>query len=346
MGVRTVAIDNKTDTSQDWRLTDIGMFVPASALNCRTGVTVMPALTGTGSLSCQISPFSAVIDGTSNSLQGGYRVTLDAAATVNITTGSAQSRIDLIALQIQDNTWDSSGQHQGTIVYTAGTPGSGSAPATPANSIALFTIAVPASASSLNFATAQAAVFPFTAAAGGIVPVRNNNDKPAVANAVQYRHRLDVAGTAGTTSPLEWSTDGVTWRPVFDASVVPTSTSSAITAGIANAFGAWVNLANLNTTNFSVAIPVQWRSAPGNKFEFRGELESQTTIATGTNIWNSGGGPVPATSTRSMAMAPIFGTAIALIVTNSGIGYVQCQTSGPIAAGQGFCLDGCWCSSN
>lgn len=312
MGVRTVAIDGKTDTSQDWRLTDIGLMVPASALNCRTGVTVMPTLTGTGSLSCQISPFSAVIDGTSNSQQGGYRVTLDAAATVNITTGSAQSRIDLIALQIQDNTWDSSGQHQGIIVYTAGTPGSGSAPATPANSIPLFTVTVPASASSINFATAQGAVFPFTAAAGGIVPVRNNNDKPVVANAVQYRHRLDVAGTAGTTSPLEWSTDGTTWHPVFDTSVVPSSTSSAITAAVnaATSYGAWTN--TTVGSGFNVYVQPQYRTAPGNKIELRGSVSANTTVSAGSGV--IGGLPGPS---RNLVMPTACGSQNIYLQLNS-----------------------------
>jgi len=293
MTVRTIAIDGKSDTTQDWRLATCGLFVPASACNARTGVTVLPTLTGTGSLSCQISPFSAVIDGTSNSLQGGYPVTLDAAATVNINTGSAQSRIDLIGLQIQDNTFDGSGQHQGVVVYVAGTPGSGTAPATPANTIALFTVTVPALASSVNFATAQAAVFPFTAAAGGIVPVRNSTDKPAVANAVQYRHRLDVTGTAGTTSPLEFSTDGTTWHPVFDTSSVPASTTSAITAATTGAYGSWTN-ATIGGS-FALGVQPQYRTAPGNRIELRGWLNAAGSIPNGTTVISNL--PVPS-STR------------------------------------------------
>jgi hypothetical protein len=338
MGVRTFAIDGQTNSSQDFRLTDCGLFVPASALNPRTGVTVMPALTGTGSLSCQISPFSAVIDGTSNSLQGGYRVTLDAAATVNITTGSAQSRIDLIALQIQDNTYDGSGQHQGIVVYTAGTPGSGSAPATPANSIALFTIAVPASATSVNFSTASTAVFPFTAAAGGIVPVRSNADKPAVVNAVQYRHRIDVAGTAGTTSPLEWSTDGTTWRSVFDTSVVPASTNSAITAGIANAYGSWANLAPASGFSASSYTP-QWRTAPGHRLEFRGEFLSTGTISSNQTIFTLGPSP---SSPRTVPIS-VVGVAVGLGISG---GQGNVYFSGTIGSGQAFNIDGVWVSSN
>lgn len=315
MTVRTIAIDGKSDTTQDWRLATCGLFVPASACNARTGVTVLPTLTGTGSLSCQISPFSAVIDGTSNSLQGGYPVTLDAAATVNINTGSAQSRIDLIGLQIQDNTFDGSGQHQGVVVYVAGTPGSGTAPATPANTIALFTVTVPALASSINFATAQAAVFPFTAAAGGIVPVRNSTDKPAVANAVQYRHRLDVTGTAGTTSPLEFSTDGTTWRPVFDPSAVPASTTSAITAATSGAYGSWTNL-TLAANWSAFGTTPQYRTAPGSKYELRGAMQSTATINSGDNLWT--GGPAPGTS-RNLIWA---------LGNGNNIGYIACFGSG------------------
>jgi hypothetical protein len=335
MGVRTFGIDGQTNSSQDFRLTDIGLFVPASALNVRTGVTVVPTLTGTGSLSCQVSPFSAVIDGTSNSLQGGYRVTLDAAATVNITTGSAQSRIDLIALQIQDNTFDSSGQHQGVVVYVAGTPGSGSAPATPVNSIGLFTIAVPASATSLNFATAQIAVFPFTAAAGGIVPVRNNNDKPAVACAVQYRHRLDVAGTAGTASPLEWSTDGTTWRPVFDTSAVPASTTAAITAAVnaATSYGAWTNTTIISPyVNYNQP---QYRTAPGNKVELRGSVSAGSSTSAGAGV--IGGLPAPS---RNLVLPLACGSQTVYLQLNSGQTLAVEQSSIDVAVGVILGFDG------
>lgn len=213
--VRTFGIAGTTDPAEDYRLIDSGLLVPASALNARSGVTCTPTLTGTGALTCNISAFTAVIDGTSNSLQGVYRIAVDGPSAITVTAGSAQARVDLVYAQILDNNYDGSGQLKGQVQYLAGTSGSGSPPATPANAIPLFNIPVPASASSLDFTTAVPK-FQYTAAVGGIVPVRNASDQPAAAAGVQYRHRLDVAAAAGAVTPLESSTDGSTWTPVFD----------------------------------------------------------------------------------------------------------------------------------
>lgn len=215
MTARIFGIAGSTNSAEDFRLSAGGLFVPASAINDRSGVTSVPTLTGTGSLTANVGPFSCLIDGTSNSLQGSYWVAQDAATGITIGTGSSQARIDLISMQIQDNAYDGSGFQRAQLVVTAGTPsGSPAVPAAPANSISLWTLPVPALASSVTFSTATA-VFPYTATVGGIVPVRNATDQPAAANGVQYRHRLDVTAAAGSTSPLESSTDGTTWTSVY-----------------------------------------------------------------------------------------------------------------------------------
>lgn len=275
MTVRAPIIAGGSDAAETFRLAVNGLWVPASQLNVRTGVTSTPVLTGTGSFTCTVGPFNCVIDGTSNSLQGAYPVALDAADTVTINAASSQDRIDLIGLQIQDDAYDGSGLHQGVIVYVAGTPGSGTAPATPANTIALFNIPVAALASSVNFANATD-VFPYTAAAGGIVPVRSSADKPATPSAVQYRHRLDITPVAGARSPLEASVDGVTYVPVCDPDA---------------AFGAWTNLTV--QTGFLIGVQPQYRTAPGGKIELRGQISNNATASSGTVLT---GLPAPATA--------------------------------------------------
>lgn len=320
MGVRTAVIAGKTDSAEDFRLAATGLWVPSSQINGRTGVTSLPVLTATGNFTCTVGPFSCVIDGTSNSLQGVYWATLDTATTVTLNAANTQARIDLISLQIQDNAYDGSGQNRGQILYTAGTPGSGVAPSAPANSISLFTVPVAANATSANFAGATA-VFPYTAAAGGIVPVRSSSDRPAVANSVQYRHRLDVAGTAGTTSPLEWSLDGTTWRPVFDTSVVPASTTSAITA--AAGYGSWTNTTVGSLMN--VNVQTQYRTAPGNRIELRGGLV--TNSATPTNYGTIGNLPAPSAdryiSLATWSVSPHF-----YLFLGSGTTTAQVRTDG------------------
>lgn len=274
MGVRTSVIAGKTDSAEDFRLSSMGLWVPTSQINARTGVTTVPVLTGTGSFTCTVGPFSCVIDGTSNSLQGSYWAALDTAATVTINAANTQARIDLISLQIQDNAYDGSGVNAGRILYTAGTPGSGVAPTAPANSISLWTVPVAANASSVNFSSATA-VFPFTAAAGGVVPVRSANDKPAVVNGAQYRHRLDVTATTTGPSPLESSVDGVTWVPVSSGD---------------SAYGPWTN-AVVNSPTFTVLVQPQYRTIPGNRVELRGQVSATGSIAAGTSV--IGSLPVP-----------------------------------------------------
>jgi hypothetical protein len=235
MTVRAPIIGTDTDSAETFRLAMGGLWVPTSALNARTGVTSTPVLTGTGNFSATGSAFTAVIDGTSNSLQGCYPVANDAPATITIGAANTQPRIDLISLQIQDTNYDGTGQTRCIPVVTPGIPaGSPTAPPAPANSLSLWTVPVAANATSIVFSSATA-VYPRTAAAGGIVPVAGATDKPAAVNGVAYRHRLDVA--AGGTSPLEYSTDGVTYTPVagtgpqkiFSTTLATTTASVAVT---------------------------------------------------------------------------------------------------------------------
>jgi hypothetical protein len=272
MAVRTFGISGATETAENFRLAASGLFVPTSQINDRTGVTSTPVLTGTGNFTCTIGPFSCVVDGTSNALQGAYWATLDTAATVTVNAANTQARIDLISLQIQDNAYDSSGVNAGRILYTAGTPGSGTAPTAPANSISLFTVPVAANATSANFAQAVS-VFPYAAAAGGIVPVRSTADKPAVVGGAQYRHRLDVTAGSGA-SPTEWSTDGITYTPVYDPNA---------------AYGTWTNTTIGGL--FSLGVQPQYRTAPGNRIELRGWLSCNSAIPAGTGV--IGGLPLP-----------------------------------------------------
>lgn len=277
--VRTLAIASTTDPAEDYRLIDCGLLVPVSALNARSGVTSGPTLTGTGALTCNVSAFTAAIDGTSNVLQGVYRIAVDGPSGITVAAGSAQPRIDLIYAQILDTAYDGSGQTKGQVQYLAGTPGSGTAPATPANAIPLFTVAVPTSASTINFSTAAVAVYAYTAAVGGIVPVRSAADQPPVASGAQYRHRLDVVATAGGASPLESSTNGTTWTPVYDP-------------------GTWTNLTR--GAPFSNGVTPQYRVGSGNRVELRGSISTTGTVTSGTVILS--GLPAPSQN-RVLALA-------------------------------------------
>lgn len=284
--VRTFGIGGTTDPAEDYRLIDSGLLVPVSALNARSGVTSTPTLTSTGSFTCNISAFTAAIDGTSNATQGVYRIAVDGPSLITVSAASAQARIDLIYAQILDNAYDGSGLTKGQVQYLAGIPGSGTAPATPANAIALFNVPVAASASSADFAHATAQ-YPYTAAIGGIVPVHSAGDKPAAAAGVQYRHRLDVTAAPGGVTPLESSTDGTTWTPVWDP---------------AGAYGTWTNTTTSGA--FTVNQQPQYRTAPGNRIELRGSVIANTTVGPTAGV--IGSLPAPAAD-RYMPLAATAG---------------------------------------
>lgn len=328
MTVRTPMINGNTDSAETFRLALSGLWVPASAMNARTGTTSAPTLTSTGSLTATVSAFTCVVDGTSNSLQGAYPVCNDAAATITIGAGNTQARIDLICLQIQDNDYDGSGQHRGIPVVVAGTPsGSPAVPATPANAIPLWTLPVPALASSVTFSTATA-VFPFTAAAGGIVPARNAADKPAVVNGVQYRHRLDVTAAAGAVTPLESSTDSVTWTPVYDPAAL---------------FTAWTALtANTPGSTLPGTRPLQGRVGPGGIVELAGGITLTTPVNGGVV---SGTLPSWAQTASfknftisiflSGSVVPFFGQ-----ISGGGTGSISLSWNGSVTAGTTVYFDG------
>jgi hypothetical protein len=311
MTVRIFGVAGSSNSAEDFRLAANGLYVPTSQLNTRTGVTSSPVLTGTGSLTCTVGPFSCVIDGTSNALQGSYWATLDSATTVTINAGSSQARIDLISLQIQDNAYDGSGFQRGQIVYTAGTPGSGVAPATPANSIPLFNVPVAALASSVNFASATA-VYPFTAAAGGIVPVRSSSDAPAAVAGVQYRHRLDVSAAAAAKTPLESSTDGITWTPVFDPAgftwtTYPVAWASSGTAPVLGAggtlLGSYMKIGRL------VIAKIEMNTG------------SATTFGTGSYSWT-----LPFTANVAGVPASAFAHSGSMAISTSGSVFYTCTS--------------------
>jgi hypothetical protein len=333
MTVRAPIIGTDTDSAETFRQAMSGLWVPTSATNVRTGVTSVPTLTGTGNFTATVSPFTMVIDGTSNVLQAGYPVANDSAATITVTAANTQPRIDLISLQIQDNAYDGSGFSQGHFVVTAGTPaGSPVAPATPANAIPLWTVPVAANATSVVFSSATA-VFPFTAAAGGIVYVRGATDKPAVANGVQYRHRGDVTATSGGTSPLESSTDGVTWTPVATAgpqligSVILSATAAAMTitipAGINHLEGVWT--ARLDSSSGISSVGMQLNGDTGADYtwqQLNGSNSSASALNNGAATTLTRVGFAPDTS----ASASYFGNG------RFSIGNIQSAVYKPISA--------------
>lgn len=160
MTIRTLGLDSGVTSLQDHRLA-LGAFMGpgASVLERRGGVYYYPGaadLVSAAALQATVSPFSAVVDGTSNSLQGQVVVVVDAAVTLTFSAGEAAvARTDRVVLQIRDTTYDASGSTDARVLIVKGNTSTGAANSVPASSLLLWEVVVPIGASSITFTSAR-----------------------------------------------------------------------------------------------------------------------------------------------------------------------------------------------
>lgn len=160
MTIHTLALASGVTSLQGHRLA-LGAFMApgASALERKSGLYYYPGaadLVSAASLQATVSPFAAIVDGTSNSLQGQVVVVVDTAEVLTFSAGEAAvARTDRVVLQVRDNTYDGSGNTDGRVVVVKGNTSTGAANAVPASSILLWEVLVPIAASSITFASAR-----------------------------------------------------------------------------------------------------------------------------------------------------------------------------------------------
>jgi hypothetical protein len=237
MGVRVHWLPTGAETAEDARNGTLALMTQAGLNTARVGVIpgtggAQPfALTSTGSLSCSVGPGQAIVSPAATSTQGAYPVTVDATGsglpTVSFAAGGSLARTDVIYLQVQDNAEDASGVTAGKVAVVQGANGGG-VPSVPGGALALWQVPVPASASSINFATATF-VATGTVALGGVVPAANSTS-PGSPYKGQVRSRLDLPFTT-PPGALEIY-DGAAWQPAIPASmprgrVADTNTTAA-----------------------------------------------------------------------------------------------------------------------
>ncbi|MCX3061872.1 hypothetical protein [Streptomyces beihaiensis] len=186
-------------TRTDTRLTSLGALTPTSPVATRSGVLPGSAngqwiisgftVTGSSAMTATVYPGRAVIQGTDS--QGAYPVALTSNVDLTFADGDAQyGRIDLIVARVYDDSYDASGKTEATVEIVQGTPAATPAvPATPALSLPLYQVSVPAGTSAggggIAWSTALTGVRTATVAVGGILPVIS--DSRAGAYPGQYR---------------------------------------------------------------------------------------------------------------------------------------------------------------
>jgi hypothetical protein len=176
-----VWLDGVTVAGQDLRLQQASANLTGTGASGTTGIGARPGVrngvgtpllvTAAGGMNIGVAAGVAFVQGTAAVNAGMYTVCLDTAATLTVTTSDlVNPRIDNVIAQVVDVGSSSSTT---TISIQAGIPASSPvAPALPANSLLLATIAVAANATTLvsgNIADARV----YTVASGGVLPYGN-----------------------------------------------------------------------------------------------------------------------------------------------------------------------------
>jgi hypothetical protein len=263
-------------------------------------------------MSVRVASGWAAIVGTTQANMGVYTVYNDATTTLTITASDPTNpRIDRIVATVQDAYY--SGAFNDVIFQVlAGTPaGSPVAPATPANSISLATVAVAAAATQINSGditdtrtnvTTNLPVGDLTEVQGGTGITVTNGTGPIPSVAINTAVTVDLT-TAQTltnktlTAPvINLSINaqtGTTYTPVLgdNGKLVTLNNSSAITltvptdVSVAYATGAQINLAQIGVGQVTVVgdSGVTVNGTPGLKL--RAQYSGATLVKTGSDSW-------------------------------------------------------------
>ncbi|WP_439676006.1 hypothetical protein [Embleya sp. MST-111070] len=214
MTVRTVWHTATGQTRADTRLAPLGVMAPAGEMTSRPGVVAGGnplKLTPVGTMTCEIGPGRAIVQGTG--AQGAYPLAVTSADSVTITDGDAQwARIDTVALCLYDELYDEGDETRAAVEIVEGEPAAAPAPPNlPTSAIALWDITVPAGTSAgtggIAWSSAVTDRRQYTAAYGGIIPPGTGEFAGSYTG--QYRH--------GPTGLEVWDGIGMRWadpRPV------------------------------------------------------------------------------------------------------------------------------------
>lgn len=213
MGVRVLGLESGRTSAEDHRHGLTTFMSPNGRLSGRTGIVPTPGaadLVRVSAMQAAITPFYAWIDGTAATVQGGYAVCLDADEVLTFADGEPGiDRRDYVVAVVYHDAYDGSGSTLGTVEVWRSDP-DGTPPLLPPSSLPLWTVIVPAGASAgtggIDFAAARSDARRYTTAAGGIMPVRFDYERPSNG----YPGLTVFNGDAGQVETF----DGATWRRV------------------------------------------------------------------------------------------------------------------------------------
>lgn len=128
-----------------------------------------------------VNPHLGVVDPGLSSTQGPYRYGLLTTDTHTANAAETNPRKDIVIMRIFDHDEDASGLRHAITQYIAGVAApSPSEPAVPAGAMKLATLDVPNIAGGGLGSAVITQNYPFTVAAGGILPIRNTTEEAAI----------------------------------------------------------------------------------------------------------------------------------------------------------------------
>lgn len=269
-----------------------GMLYRPDALTARSGILYggsgvntglyVAGTASTGTMTVTVSAGSCVI--TRSGANGSYLLTNPSTATIDV-AGWVAARTDLVYIQHQDYAIDGTSLAIiGILTGSTGTPTT--APAVPTGAIALAEIYMPTSTTATNTATITQKA-PFTAMAGGVVPVRTTTERDAlswkagdVCYSIADNLHYDYSGSAWTTfgqSPIVYTPGNFSY-PFGNYTTTPSASTVALQVLPA------VNYDSTVTVAFTFKLVSGWTGT----FTAAPSVFSVTATGAGVTSFNTG----------------------------------------------------------